>query len=622
MAAAGPAAAFAATDTWTGAAASDSHWSNATNWTGGNAPPVNGDSLSFPILNSSACTAMPQTATCYHNLNDISSLSIAGMTIDAGATYNLGGNGIALGSGGLTTTASSGFGHSSIGMSLSLSAPQTWTIDGNGNHGTQLNLTGPGTVTGSSTLGIALNDIAFLGVDNAMDVGPLSITGGSMANTGLGALQNGTLSIFNGSLNATHGSPVSLTDASLFSTSGTVGGPFTTSGANLQVGQGGGPGDMLTFNDSVTLDPATSVMIFLEPGTTAGTNYSQIVGTNANKPLNLAGAQLTLIEGNGSCSELHPGDMDTIVTTAGPLTGTFAGVPDGAIVNVGCQGTSPQSVLIHYTANSVTATVIGTQASSSTSLQAPSSATTGQSVNLTATVTPSSGSGPTPTGTVTFLDATTGVALCNSVALTNGSVTCSASFSTAGSHGIVVNYHGDANYKSSATSAAVNVTAASSGGGGTTSTTSTTTTTTTVINSPTPPTAAQIQAALTAAQANFVAQAGTFTTQGLAQQSSLTYTVTALTPGKYLITITFLVQGKATGAAAKRITLGTATATVSAPGIVKIKIKLSRKGRAALRKAAKARLTITTTFTPTGGTPQKVQSTITIRAKKKAKKKK
>lgn len=69
----------------------------------------------------------------------------------------------------------------------------------------------------------------------------------------------------------------------------------------------------------------------------------------------------------------------------------------------------------------------------------------------------------------------------------------------------------------------------------------------------------------------------------------------------------------------------TTTVTVTAAGAVSVPIKLTKAGKALLKKAGKVKVKIRFTFTPTGGTPNSVVKTFTIKpqkAKKKAKKKK
>jgi hypothetical protein len=78
----------------------------------------------------------------------------------------------------------------------------------------------------------------------------------------------------------------------------------------------------------------------------------------------------------------------------------------------------------------------------------PASGVVGQAVTYTATV---GGPGATPTGSVTFMDGGTPISGCGSsgvVTLSGGVVTCTVTYSTAGSHTITAPYSGDGNYMS------------------------------------------------------------------------------------------------------------------------------------------------------------------------------
>ncbi|WP_245556976.1 Ig-like domain-containing protein [Jongsikchunia kroppenstedtii] len=92
-----------------------------------------------------------------------------------------------------------------------------------------------------------------------------------------------------------------------------------------------------------------------------------------------------------------------------------------------------------------------------TTLQAPGTATTGQAVNLTASVSPSAAG-----GTVQFKD--NGINIGSPVAVANGSATLSQTFNTAGAHSITAVYSGGTGYNGS-TSAASTVTVSAPGGG-------------------------------------------------------------------------------------------------------------------------------------------------------------
>lgn len=343
------ASAAAADFTWSGAAApAQPTWLNTANWLGGVAPSGPVGTLSFPLLTSPGCTATPPTAACYSSVNDISGLSINALTIDDGAPYTISGNAITLGAGGLTagtTSPTSAF--TSLNLPLTLTASQTWALDGNGVNA-QVGI--HGNVTGAAAaLAITLSHQTFLSLSgNDVEVGPISISGGAL---GSGPM-NGSVGVASSTLNSINGNPIGLTNAGLVGFNGTVG-PLTVTGGHLQIGA---PTGKLTVNGPLTLDAATTVAQFVNgPGTIPGTDYSQLSATG---PVDLANAHLNLLQ-SAPCSALSPGAVDTLITTSATLTGTFAGLPDGATAQIFCGVATPQTARINYTAHAVTATVLG-----------------------------------------------------------------------------------------------------------------------------------------------------------------------------------------------------------------------------------------------------------------------
>jgi hypothetical protein len=353
-----PSPALALTDfTWSGAApVGNPGWSNSNNWAGASAPSGAVGTLTFTILASAACTASPPTATCYTSSNDVTGLSVDALSIDDGApissSYQITGNAITLGGGGLTAgTSATTMGSAALRLPITLSASQTWSVDGNNNN-SQLGLYGDVTGPTGNTLNISLTRQTFLGLNgNDVEVGPVAITSG-------GSSSPGTLAIGNGKLNATDGSPVSLTNAGLFSSGSSMVGPLTSTRGNIQVGEGGTPAGTLALSGALTLDGASAVSMFIDgSGTSAGSDYSQI---SASGTVDLANARLSLI-GNtntGTCPSLTVGDTDTLVTTTGRLTGRFAGTPDGTIVQLLCSPAPAPKERINYTGQTVTATVV------------------------------------------------------------------------------------------------------------------------------------------------------------------------------------------------------------------------------------------------------------------------
>jgi len=435
-------AAAAASFTWSGATplgSGASNWLNGANWAG-TAPSGTVETLTFPTLTSGACTAKPPTDTCYMSNNNVSGLSVNAISIDDTAPYSLTGNAITLGAGGITATAPSACCssyHPGLDLPIALGAAQTWSIDGGGNGG-EAGLETREPVTGTTdALDLELGHQALVRLTGDDEVGAVTIAGKEPT----AGVVNGFVVVgypgAPGSLNATDGNPVTVSDAVLMGSDGTFG-PLSSSGGTIDVGQGGSPVGTFTVNGGVTLDATSGLQFVIAgSGTTAGTDYSQL---RASGTVNLAGARLSLSAvNNGGCVTLTAGTTYTLVSTTGSLLGTFAGVPNGAKTGIGTPspcGPSSLKAQINYTANTVTATLVSASSSpTNTSLSAiPASPVTNQAVTLTATVTPNA---PTPSGTVSFQNHGTPIAGCESrpVALAGSSytATCQTTFTAASS---------------------------------------------------------------------------------------------------------------------------------------------------------------------------------------------
>jgi hypothetical protein len=398
--------------TWSGAARTPT-WSEGTNWVGGAAPNGAVGVLDFPLLSAGGCAASPPTGTCYATTND-TSVKASGITVDDGVGYVVGGNAILLGAGGLTaSTAASdpapvdgSLPTLTFSAPLVLQAPQTWSITG-GSIDPQVLVGGMVSGAASATLAIELSEpsnVAFA----AANVGPVTVTGDGDPQDGDIELGNfdQTGALAPGSLNAGDEEPVSFTaGAGLFALAGTIG-PLSMASGIVQVGEPDQAGT-LRVAGAASIDAQSELLEYINgPGTTAGSDYSQLAATSVN----LAGSSLVLGDGEAAnstaCEQLRVGDVDTLITTTGLVTGTFAGIPDGMLVSLHCFGSggTPPTVTIHYTGTAVTATVVtaGTPAAaSSTTVGAdPASPVTNQPVTLTAAVT--SGGSAAPTGTVEF----------------------------------------------------------------------------------------------------------------------------------------------------------------------------------------------------------------------------
>jgi autotransporter-associated beta strand protein len=218
------------------------------------------------------------------------------------------------------------------------------------NHDATLNLTDPhGDIRlGNGDLTLNRHIIHFFG--DISGTGGLILTGntrvtltGTQTYTGLTTLRSGKLE-----MDGSGSSPISI-----FAGAGLYG-RGTTGALAVQglVSPGDVPGETI-YQDGVLQSDGDVAFLSgssfaadisgLNPGGAGG--YDQL---NVNGRVDLSGNP-KLYTSLGFAS--HPGDTFTILTSTGGITGTFAGLPDGA--NLGVDGTPMQ---IHYTANSVVLT--------------------------------------------------------------------------------------------------------------------------------------------------------------------------------------------------------------------------------------------------------------------------
>lgn len=283
----GATSAAAATDfTWSGATPnglSASNWSLAGNWGGGAAPSGAVGTLTFPALTAPACSASTPTATCYMSNNDVSNISATAISLDG--PYFLEGNGVTLGSGGLTASNAT---NSSISTDLSLpvtlSASQTWSVGAGDNLGVVGSGTIGGRITGTTQpLAIDGGGTFFDGAD--IEVGSVTV---SNADVDLGVFgYNGSYS-----LNGSDGNPVAFTNSAGLQVRGspTIGAGSPTIGALSMSGQGHltfEEGSSLGINGGATLSSSNEVDgSITQAGTAPGTDYSQVT---ASGNVNLGG---------------------------------------------------------------------------------------------------------------------------------------------------------------------------------------------------------------------------------------------------------------------------------------------------------------------------------------------
>jgi hypothetical protein len=356
--------------TWAGGSPgrseSAAHWSAGANWEGNIAPGASQvlQTLTFPHLTNSECTSKPPTDTCYLTLNNISGLTAESMQLDDADNYLLAGEGITLGSGGLTAapaSGASGFAGSFMEMPLQLSASQRWSIANRSGGAIEENgLLLSGGLTGAgSALTVELSNGPALILENSTEVGPVTIEGPNATGQ---HIANGSVLLENGELNSSDRETVDLSHI-FFSGTGAVG-ALKTNGATVVVGSGTEPVRGLQAS-SVKLDSGSGVLFeIMGSGVTARTDYSQLASEG---PIELAGAIVVVVgkpSEKASCPVLVPGATYTFLSTTGTLSGSFANAPEGGPeVPIGFSKScshSSQTMRISYNRSGNTETVTGT----------------------------------------------------------------------------------------------------------------------------------------------------------------------------------------------------------------------------------------------------------------------
>jgi hypothetical protein len=435
----GASAVAAPTFKWSGGANAGFYgWANTSNWEGGTAPSSSeAVALEFPRLTSLSCTSAPPTDSCYESENNITGLNVESMQVEDSQTYVIEGEQITLGSGGLTaapatnTTEQIG---SIIAMPIALGAPQTWNIVGQSGDGAidGNQLVFFEEVSGASRpLNMKMSEGGGLVLVNESEVGPLSLEG---ADSNRAGILNGVVELYGAQLNSSDNEPVSFNHIFVVGTGAT--GPLTTNAAEIILEPGENHVERLEVQ-SATLDPESDLVFTTKgAGETPGLDYAQLTSTGT---LDLKGAELEVAVAK-VCKVLQPGTQYTLVTSAGPILGSFGNAGEGGEIPVrfpkGC--TIAQTLHIEYhrsaSTQTVTATVVAGSNSTTALKASPTAPITNQNVTLTATVTTS---GETPSGTVQFEDDGSPIPTCASEPLLNGgsgyTATCHTSFAAAGS---------------------------------------------------------------------------------------------------------------------------------------------------------------------------------------------
>jgi hypothetical protein len=374
------AATASATDyTWSGGGSS-TVWSEGANWLGGVAPTPSESigTLSLPLLSS------------FQNLeNNLSGLSLNQLTVDESHGYDLTGDALTLGSGGLSLNASEGIagfetsGSFIIATPLTLSRNQVWNFSGPSTGSGPIvelgdPLTGANAVLSGehSELTINLNDPTFFvfgyqvvaggaGPSTANDeLGEVTIDGTSHCTSEpLGEVQEiicykSLVRLDAAALNASDGHPLNLHDVQLenyetatgpivasdsdLALGGSATGPVTASGSVLM------PSEIISL-PSLALDRGSKlVQRIAAQGTTPGVDYDQVTSSGT---VSLGGATLELAPGGGECPPPIVGQVDTLISTTGNLSGEFGNAPEGGTVTVPpypCNGEHVYSYRITY----------------------------------------------------------------------------------------------------------------------------------------------------------------------------------------------------------------------------------------------------------------------------------
>jgi hypothetical protein len=343
-----------------------SSWSTATNWTAATPPLPSSQvaTLDFPALAGAGCAGISPSDACYTSANDVSGLSVDQLAIADNDGYDLSGQGIALGSGGISASPATGPSGSlaSIELPITLDAPQTWTIAGpNGGAIGQSGVALQSPLTGANdALTIDTSNSSGLLLTSETEVGAISVNGVDTSDTGIAAQANGGVFLTSsGSLNSSDGSSINLHDAGL-EAAGTLG-SFTSAGGDLVVGEPTG----VVRVASATFDAASNVTFSIASEAAVGTGNSQLV---SGGPIALGGASLTIeapVSGKEACGPTLPiGQRYTFILTTGTISGAFGNAPEGSeIALTQPSACPPQHLRIGYketgSTQTVTATVVG-----------------------------------------------------------------------------------------------------------------------------------------------------------------------------------------------------------------------------------------------------------------------
>jgi hypothetical protein len=363
-------AAQAVTRTWTGGGADD-NWTTAANW-GGTAPSA-GDDLVFPggtprltpnndfAVNTSFNSIAFNGGSGGYTLSGTPILLVAGIS----AANTAGNNTVQLP---ITLTASQTFSCTIPGPSdrLTLSGQVdlgafTLTLDSAG--GSIINVNGVISSTGGVTS--SGGGVVFI-VANCTYTGPTNISAGDFVLAGSSLSPSSAVTVTGGLLQFANGAST---------------GPVTATGGTVGC-EGGGTSQIGNVTD-LTMQPGSTLFMAM----VSVTNFGQL---NASGTVNIGGATLVLAWGFTSST----GNTFTIInkTSGGAVTGTFAGLAEGATFV--SNGRTYQITYVGGDGNDVVVTDITQGGPTPTPTTTPTVTPT-PPPNVTPSPTPTPGPGPT-----------------------------------------------------------------------------------------------------------------------------------------------------------------------------------------------------------------------------------
>lgn len=331
------------------------------------APASTIDTLSFPTLPD--CIVDPFTSPRCQSTNDLAGLEVDQLTLPGGTDYTFAGDGIAIGAGGLSLTATThGINDRFVELPLTLASDQTWTMTGP--PGGALNETGMQVLDLSAPTAAAfqlqVGNGAVLNLRGDVELGPVSIVGqtpGAADGNGGVALNRYPLDAPPSQLNNGDGQSVTVTNA-LLQASGSVG-PLTVQGGVVNVGLGNGEPRTLAA-PSATFDAASTVRFYLYHlgwAPDPGSSHTLLTTTGA---VQLAGTP-QIVDFDNCAAEPVLGRSYLLVSATGGIQGTFTGLAEGATIPITSPVTGPGQTLcgpipeqmkLHYGPRTVTGTIV------------------------------------------------------------------------------------------------------------------------------------------------------------------------------------------------------------------------------------------------------------------------